>query len=348
MTQSLYLRLPLLLSFCLLASCATAVVESDDDLSKRYLEREDVQVFIAEMVDEGFERSALEAVFENAAYQQGIIDAISRPAERVLTWDTYQDIFLTERRVREGQAFIEQYRDTFTRAEETFGVPTEIIAAIIGVETFYGRIKGKHRVIDALSTLAFDYPPRSKFFRSELKEFFYLTREEQKSPLEPVGSYAGAMGYGQFISSSYRNYAVDFDGDGIRDIWNNPVDAIGSVANYLARHKWQAGESIVAVATGEFDGTADYFNESLKPSRAVSELQQNGMTGIDRQADELVSPMRLQGKKGDEFWIGFNNFYVITRYNHSKLYAMAVFQLSEQIQTAMRRAALESTGVSGQ
>jgi membrane-bound lytic murein transglycosylase B len=331
------------LVFCLIAGCATAVVDEIQPPTSDYLQRDAVQSFIEEMVSEGFERSDLEQVFVEAEYQQGIIDAISRPAERVLTWDSYQDIFLTERRLREGRAFVEMHQETFARAEETYGVPTEVIAAIIGVETFYGRIKGKHRVIDALSTLAFDYPPRSKFFRSELKEFFYLVREEQKSALEPVGSYAGAMGYGQFISSSYRNYAVDFDGDGIRDIWNNPVDAIGSVANYLARHKWQAGEPIVVRVDGEFDGSAELFNESLRPSISLGALEQLGLiTGLNRSLEELVSPMRLQGKKGDEFWIGFNNFYVITRYNHSKLYAMAVFQLSEQIRTATNSAARSS------
>lgn len=324
----------------LLLGCAT-----DDSAANSYLARESVQTFIAELEQEGFDRDMLEQTFADAEYQQGIIDAISRPAERTLTWASYQDIFLTQRRVEQGRDFIALHKDTFDRAEQTYGVPTEIIAAIIGVETFYGRIKGKHRVIDALSTLAFDYPPRSKFFRSELKQYFYLVTEEQKSALEPVGSYAGAMGYGQFISSSYRNYAVDFDGDGIRDIWNNPVDAIGSVANYLARHKWQPGEPIVAkVSSDGLDPELEFLNESLKPSRTLAELDSAGMTSsMSRNQAELVSPMRLVGKKGDEFWIGFNNFYVITRYNHSKLYAMAVFQLSERIQAAQ-----QNTVISGQ
>lgn len=296
-----------------------------------YLARAEVQSFVDELVAEGFARSELEAALAEANYQQNIIDAISKPAERTLNWASYQDIFLTERRVSQGQRFLQKHQATFARAEAEYGVPAEVVAAIIGVETFYGRIKGRHRVIDALATLAFDYPPRSKFFRSELKEFFYLTREEQKSPLEPVGSYAGAMGYGQFISSSYRNYAVDFDGDGIRDIWENPVDAIGSVANYLARHRWQAGEPIVVPVAYAGDD-APMFNESLKPSRSLAETRALGLdTGLQRADEELVSPMRLEGKKGDEYWIGFNNFYAITRYNHSKLYAMAVFQLSEQL-----------------
>lgn len=305
------------------------------NLDNGYLEREDVQSFIAELEAEGLDRTVIETALGEAKYQQGIIDAISRPAERTLTWASYQDIFLTDRRRDQGVEFIQEHRDTFTRAEEVYGVPAEVIAAIIGVETFYGRIKGRHRVIDALATLGFDYPPRAKFFRSELKEFFYLVSEEGKAPTEPVGSYAGAMGFGQFISSSYRNYAVDFDGDGIRDIWNNPVDAIGSVANYLAKHRWQRDQPVVVAVT--YDGeSSEVFNESLKPSRTIADTEAMGMvTGLDRSANEMVSPMRLSGKKGDEYWIGFNNFYVITRYNHSKLYAMAVWQLSEQIRAAL-------------
>ena len=317
-----------------LVGCVSSDIEAD--ASKDYIAREVVQDFVEEMVDEGFDRAVLESAFSDAKYQQGIVDAISRPAERTLTWASYQDIFLTSRRAKLGQEFVQEHKETFQRAEQTYGVPVEIIAAIIGVETFYGRIKGKHRVIDSLSTLAFDYPPRAKFFRSELKQFFYLVREEKKSALEPVGSYAGAMGYGQFISSSYRNYAVDFDGDGIRDIWDNPIDAIGSVANYLSRHRWQAGEPIVARANGNFDGSSEWFNESLKPSRTLKDLATFGVsTEFAPSEGGMVSPMRLMGKKGDEYWIGFNNFYVITRYNHSMLYAMAVFQLSEQIQSAL-------------
>ncbi len=322
------------LAVLFVAGCANQLTAEAIPNRANYLERADVQVFIDELVAEGLNRTELETALGAANYQQNIVDAISKPAERVLTWESYQDIFLTYRRRTQGVEFLKTHAETFARAEQVYGVPREIVAAIIGVETFYGRIKGKHRVIDALATLAFDYPPRSKFFRSELKEFFYLVRQEQKSALEPVGSYAGAMGYGQFISSSYRNYAVDFDGDGIRDIWENPVDAIGSVANYIARHGWQDGEMIVARASYRGE-ESDMFNESLKPSRTMTELLALGIeTDLVRPEDELVSPMRLEGKNGDEYWIGFKNFYVITRYNHSKLYAMAVYQLSEQIKAA--------------
>jgi membrane-bound lytic murein transglycosylase B len=209
-----------------------------------------------------------------------------------------------------------------------------IVTAIIGVETMYGRHRGNYRVIDALTTLAFDYPPRSKFFRKELREFLLLAREENQPVTELQGSYAGAMGYGQFIPSSYRHYSVDFNGDGTRDIWNNKVDAIGSVANYLAAHGWRTGEPIVAVArletaAGNLDSN---FNVSLKPSSTLGAMQTLGViTTADLGQSTKVSPMKLVGKLGDEYWLGFHNFYVITRYNHSKLYAMAIFQLSETL-----------------
>jgi len=204
------------------------------------------------------------------------------------------------------------------------------------VETLYGRRTGKYRVIDSLSTLAFDYPDRAAFFRSELKHFLYLVREEGKDAKKTLGSYAGAMGYGQFISSSYRNYAVDFDDDGVRDIWNNPADAIGSVANYLAKHGWQAGELVTVVASSPTVETPAVFNVSLKPTSTVLEMSLIGVrTATELNSDTIVSPMVLTGKSGEEYWLGLQNFYVITRYNHSKLYAMAVFQLSERLKSSM-------------
>ena len=294
--------------------------------------RADVQNFISEMVaNEGFKRETLEQVFSQAIYKQKIVDAISRPAERTLNWREYQDIFLTERRTREGKAFMRKHKATLARAYSKYGVPPEVVAAIIGVETMYGTITGSYRVIDSLSTLAFDYPPRGKFFRSELRQFFLLAREEGQNPLEPKGSYAGAMGYGQFISSSYRAYAVDFDDDGIRDIWHNPVDAIGSVANYLSRHGWRKQDAVTQrVKVDEpNESLEDMFNVKLQVSSSVGQLTNLGVrlsSSLDPEV--MVSPMRLLGKQGYEYWLGLHNFYVITRYNHSKLYAMAVHQLS--------------------
>ena len=305
-----------------------------------YSNRSDVTEFVAEMAQEGFDRQQLLNLFSDARYQQSVIDAISRPAERRLTWNKYQDIFLTKSRVKKGRLFMLDHQRVLAAAETKYGVPATIICSIIGVETMYGQIMGKYRVIDSLSTLAFDYPPRATFFRAELKHFLRLAREEGRNASTPMGSYAGAMGYGQFISSSYRAYAVDFDGDGIRDIWNNPADAIGSVANYLARHGWKTGAMVTVRATLNTKEPANapkleidkVFNVSLKPNITVAEMAHLGVSSQQRIAsDTAVSPMMLDGKKGKEYWLGLQNFYVITRYNHSKLYAMAVFQLSEKL-----------------
>jgi membrane-bound lytic murein transglycosylase B len=302
-----------------------------------YGSRQDVRQFVKEMVSEGFDEAVLNDLFAQAKYKQSIIDAISRPAERTLTWNKYQDIFLTRSRVQQGLQFMHENHDVLLAAEKKYGVPVVVIASIIGVETLYGRRKGNYRVIDSLSTLAFDYPARAAFFRSELKHFLRLVREEGQDPTKPLGSYAGAMGYGQFISSSYRHYAVDFDSDGVRDIWNNPADAIGSVANYLAKHGWKSGELVTVVASKPTVETTDVFNVSLKPTSTVAKMWLIGArTATQLDSDTVVSPMVLTGKSGQEYWLGLQNFYVITRYNHSKLYAMAVFQLSERLRSSER------------
>jgi membrane-bound lytic murein transglycosylase B len=209
--------------------------------------------------------------------QQSILDAIARPAEKTKPWYEYRQIFLTERREREGIEFLREHRDTLSRAQAETGVPAEIIVAILGVETYYGRIAGSYDVIDALSTLAFDYPKRSPLLHRRAQASFCCWRREQGlDPLTLKGSYAGAMGYGQFMPSSYRAYAVDFDGDGLADIWNNPVDAIGSVANYLARHGWQAGEPVVSRATASGEPPPELFEGGLKPQRSGRGVRRRG------------------------------------------------------------------------
>lgn len=280
----------------------------------------------------GFEREALVAVMEDATYQQSIIDAITRPAEKSKPWHEYREIFLTEKREREGVEFFKEHREALSRAQAQTGVPAELIVAIIGVETYYGRIAGSYRVIDALATLAFDYPKRSPFFTRELEHFLLLTREQGMDPLTLKGSYAGAMGYGQFMPSSFRSYAVDFDGDGVADIWNNPDDAIGSVANYIARHGWTAGEPVVSAATVSDDTPPSLFTGKLKPAMSAAELQAQGVTFaqyVDPQSP--VTPLRFDLEQGYEYWMGLPNFYVITRYNHSSMYAMSVYLLSQRI-----------------
>jgi membrane-bound lytic murein transglycosylase B len=298
-----------------------------------YGEHPGARALIEELVaEQGFDRAQLEQVFSEAERQQSILEAISRPAEKTKPWHEYREIFLTEKREREGREFLAAHRDTLARAEAETGVPAEIVVAIIGVETHYGRITGSYRVIDALSTLAFDYPSRSAFFTKELKNYLLLTRDQGLDPLAMKGSYAGAMGYGQFMPSSYRSYAVDFDGDGLVDIWNNPVDAIGSVANYFKRHGWRPGEQVVSAAALTGDVSEDWLNDSLKPARTVAEYRAAGLQPVAELApDTEVMAMKFDDGRDFEYWLGLHNFYVITRYNHSAMYAMSVYQLSQRL-----------------
>ena len=222
---------------------------------------------------------------------------------------------------------------TLKKASEKYGVPPEIIVAIIGVETRYGQHKGRFPVIDSLSTLAFAYPPRSRFFRSELKEFLLMAREEKINPLKQLGSYAGAMGLPQFIASSFRSYAVDFDGDGSRDLWNNTSDAIGSVANYFKRHGWQEGEPIAHRAVIKGQKYKKLLNDELKPQWSLADFQSHGVRPAQKVPAKLEGTLLEldTGTPKPEYWLGWENFYVITRYNHSAHYSMAVFQLAQEI-----------------
>ena len=321
------LKVKALLTSCLMLS-ATAMAG--------YESHPRVQILIDDLAADGFEASYVREVVAGAKYQQSIIDAISRPAERRLDWGGYRAIFIEQRRVNQAIEFWEQHRDTLLRAEQVYGVPPEIILAIMGVETRFGRITGNYRVLDALSTLGFDYPKRADFFLGQLADYIRLTHQEGVSPGKLKGSYAGAMGYGQFIPSSYLAYAVDFDDDGQRDIWTNPVDAIGSVANYFARHGWRAGDPIVADVLLEGTPKDDWVNDSLKPTLSVAEWRERGITADASLSDEqLVTLMRMSSEEGDQYLLGLHNFYVITRYNHSRLYANAVRELSELIKAGI-------------
>ncbi len=295
-----------------------------------------VDEFVAEMTrDYGFASEQLHELFAKAERKQAILDAISRPAERVKPWKEYRPIFLTDSRVAQGVDFWRENEAALARAEAEYGVPAEIIVAIIGVETFYGRNTGSHRVIDALSTLGFDYPPRQPFFRQQLKEFLLLTREEQVDPLTLKGSYAGAMGLPQFMPSSFRAYAVDFDSDGHIDIWNNPTDAIGSAASYFKQHGWAAGEPVVARAKVSGERFEEGLTVGLESQKNAGEMRALGWQFDKSVANETaVTAFRLEGADGDEYWLGLPNFYVITRYNRSVMYAMAVHQLSQQLAEA--------------
>src|SRR5690606_14913137 len=257
------------------------------------------------------------------------------PAERVKPWKEYRPIFITDSRIAQGVDFWRQNEEALARAEQVYGVPAEVIVAIIGVETFYGRNTGNYRVIDALSTLGFDYPPRQPFFRQQLKEFLLLAREEQVDPLTLKGSYAGAMGLPQFMPSSFRAYAVYFDDDGRIDILNNPVDAIGSAASYFKQHGWANGEPVVARAKVRGEHFSEGLTEGIEPVKTVGELRSLGWSTQDAlRDDQKVTAFRLEADDGEQYWLGLPNFYAITRYNRSVMYAMAVHQLSEALRQA--------------
>lgn len=315
------------LSMLLITACAYTVNAADKQLDESAL-----NAFMDELVkSHDFERAQLEATFEQASYQQSVIDAISRPAEK-LDWYRYRDIFLKDDRINAGVEYWHEHRATLERAEEKYGVPAEIIVAIIGIETRYGTHKGRYRVVDSLATLAFHYPKRASFFRSELEQFLLLAREQNVDPLNIKGSYAGAMGVPQFIASSYRHYAIDFDNDDYIDLWNNHVDAIGSVANYFSRHGWQTGEPVIYPVKQTPTDIGSLVQDGLEPAVDYGVLQRAGIqVATDLTPERRVALLEFQERDGPAYWLGLRNFYVITRYNHSQLYALAAYQLAGEI-----------------
>jgi peptidoglycan lytic transglycosylase B len=307
--------------------------------SSGYASNPQVQVFINEMVARhGFSKQELEKIFSQAQRNDSILEAMSRPAEKKLAWYEYRKIFLTQSRIEGGVAFWNRHAEVLAQAEKAYGVDAQVIVAIIGVETRYGENTGKYRVLDALTTLAFDYPPRSKFFRSELEQYLLMARADHIDMLSAKGSYAGAMGYGQFMPSSYQRYAVDFDQDGKRDLWDSPMDIVGSVANYLHEHGWDPGATVTIRASVTGTRYESVIEKGLKPETSVKNLRAEGITPSQPLPnDTLAALVSLDQENGPEYWLGLNNFYVITRYNHSPLYAMAVYQLSEEIRQARER-----------
>ena len=303
-------------------------------LADDYAENATAQKFFKEMEERhDFDGSELRKLFSRVYRDQRILDLMLKPAEKRLAWREYRKIFLDNVRIRNGIKFWEENERVISDASDRYGVPGEIIAAIIGVETRYGKVTGNHRVISALSTLAFDYPPRSRFFRNELESFLLLAREENKSPLELKGSYAGAMGYGQFMPSSYRAYAVDSDGDGKRDIWNSRADAIGSVANYLLAHNWEKGAGVATRVQLDSDSRElpENLFSDMRPNFTGSQLLKMGFKVPSTHLEKMVALIRLRSDAESEYWLGEWNFYVITRYNRSPMYAMAVLQLAQAL-----------------
>jgi membrane-bound lytic murein transglycosylase B len=283
--------------------------------------------------EHGFDPVYLNGVFSRVDRQQWILDFVNRPRSHGPTrptgaWARYRAKFLTAANIANGADFWRRYGAALDRAYARYGVPPEYIVAILGVETRYGSYVGKHRVVEALTTLAFGYPRRSAFFTGELEAFLIMARDEGLDPFQPVGSYAGAMGLGQFMPSSFHRFAVDFDGDGKRDLWD-PVDAIGSVANYFAAYGWQSGE-LVAVRADVSGSAPHAMKADFSTSYSMDALRAQGIRS-SLAGSRDVSLLRLDARGRYEYWLGLKNFYVITRYNHSTYYAMAVHQLAQAI-----------------
>lgn len=321
----------LALLFCLLVPFASL---AGDDNRLPYHQRDEVMTFVSEMVKRhGFVAEELHNLFAGVEFQSSVVKAMEPPSSpNVRSWERYKSRFVNQNRINRGIRFMQEYSTELTRARQKYGVPEEIITAIIGVETLYGQNTGSYRVIDALTTLAFDYPRRAEYFRGELEQYLLLSREQGLDYYSVLGSYAGAIGLPQFMPTNVRQLAVDFDGDGQVDLRNSVVDAIGSIARYLADHGWKKDEPITSQVS--FNETVpDAWLESILPvmtKKDIKHVNFSTESKLDEALNFAVIPL-VTPEKPSEFWLGFNNFYVITRYNKSTFYAMSVFQLAEAI-----------------
>lgn len=284
----------------------------------------------------GVDRQRIRAVLAQAQYKQPIIDAMNRPAEAVKQWHEYRPIFINDARIEGGRTFYRQNRDALERVSAETGVPAEYIVAIIGVETSYGRVTGNYRVIDALYTLAFDFPRRAPFFAGELAQLFALEKAEPQLDIVALkGSYAGAMGLGQFMPSSYRLWAKDGDGDGRRDLLTHLPDVFASIANYFVVHGWQRGGPVVGRA-GRDEGAAEFKPETVDPVYPLADLAARGYRPLAGEPQaEGATLLTLEGVSGTEYWLAYRNFYVITRYNRSPMYSLSVHQLAQSIRAGV-------------
>jgi membrane-bound lytic murein transglycosylase B len=283
-----------------------------------------------------YTEQTLVTLFSTVKKQQHLFERLDKPAEKALEWYQYRRIFIKDSRINQGIEFWRENKQLLTEVSIKTGVPAEIMVAIIGVETFYGTYRGKDPVFDSLVTLAFDYPKRAKFFTRELEQFLLLVKEQNLDPKRLMGSYAGAMGMPQFISSSYRHYAVDFDNDGQVNLFDSKPDIFASVANYFVKHGWQPKEPIAGPLRLKKINTVGQLRPGVKTEYQWSDFAKHGLqSNTSLPADTPVALVQLEQSDGSEYWAGFRNFYVITRYNHSELYAMAVYQLSLLIKDGM-------------
>lgn len=293
----------------------------------------EVKAFIKEMASEktGYTQDELTLIFNNTEIKPDIIALMTKPAEKK-PWYEYRKIFLNEGRIKQGVVFWNKHEKILNKVSKEYGVPPQIIIAILGAETHYGRILGGYRVIDALSTLAFDYPPRSKYFKKELEEFLLLCKEYKFDPLEVYGSYAGAMGFPQFMPSNYRSLSVDYNRKGHADLFTNIDDVVASIARYFKHHGWQPNQPVAFRASAKNANYEKYIKKSVKPNKTIKEWEKLGIKPDAKvNSNTPAALLELENKPKNELWLVLNNFYVITRYNNSPLYAMAVYQLSEAI-----------------
>jgi membrane-bound lytic murein transglycosylase B len=317
--------------------CAGLLALTAEPAAALDVKRTEVKEFIAHMEGTyGFKKRALRKLLKSADSQPAIIDAMSKPAEKAKLWYEYRPIFLNERRIREGTEFWMAHRQALDQASIKSGVAPEYLAAILGVETYYGRLTGTYRVLDALVTLSFDYPPREKFFRDELEQFLLLTRDAHLDAKTLKGSYAGAMGAPQFMPSNYRRYAVDADANGRIDLWNDWPDVCASVGNYLKEHGWNAGQPVLDEATVLPEKAADLDGRKLALSETIGSLTAKGVNFDASLPPEAPAILIAADEADGVHWrVGYNNFFVITRYNHSPLYAMAVYELAAAVKQRM-------------
>lgn len=298
--------------------------------------RPEVAEFIADMVHRhDFEPGPLADLLAEVQLRPAIVEAMSKPAERVLRWDEYRARFVVDPRIQRGVAVAAERRAELERAQAATGVPAEIMLGIVGVETIYGQNTGRYRVADALATLAFEFPPRAPYFRGELEQFLLMAREEALDPLQPQGSYAGAMGVPQFMPTSFRKWAIDGDGDGHRDLWGNWSDVLASVGHYLQGHGWRKGEPVMVPADASGADLAGLESGTLELTETVASLRRRGLkfeTSLPDRAPARLIPLAVVD--GTEYRVGFHNFYVLTRYNRSQMYASAVHDLAAAIAAA--------------
>jgi membrane-bound lytic murein transglycosylase B len=304
-----------------------------------YQGRADVAAFAQRLAaNSAYSEQELVDLFGQVVKQEHLFEKLDKPAEQELEWYQYRPIFIKEKRISMGVEFWREHRQLLAEVSDKMGVPEEIIVAIIGVETFYGTYRGNDPVFDSLVTLSFDYPRRAKFFSQELEQFLLLVREQGFDARSLRGSYAGAMGMPQFIASSYRNYAIDFDGDGQINLFDSIADIAGSVANYFVKHGWQRGGRVARPLVVGANNSVDQIEPGVKPMYQWQELRQKGFESrFEIEADAPVALVRLEQQDSPEYWAGFQNFYVITRYNHSELYAMAVYQLAKLIRHEFKK-----------